>query len=825
MKRAVTVFAVLFTLILLYTIAAIPLSAESLYIRKIVSVVYDDSGSMSYNDSLNWAYANYAMQSFCGLLNNDDQLYVTYMSESESNNHVEPERIDLDAKSIQESVDGIRNHYGSRNTPYGAIDIAFNKLKSVQDSNANTQYWLVVITDGEFQNGEYKVPLSNLDKKLNDYVAETMPNGSTPKISYLAIGESAPKPTADENNDIYVYESAGADDIVSVMSRIADRVSGRSRLSGSDIAKVSSDTIEISTAVPLLNIAILSQNSAAKIVSAGTADKTLNVQKSAAISYPEVDGFKTDTSLNGGVFLLNDPDGNIEEGTYQIKFSEGIDVNDIVVMFEPALEIRMTAWVNGQQCGSMTDLKKAREKDEVKVLCKIYEIGTDKEISPSLLPDDTAYSISVAENGNTVMSDNSGTMQIDGYTLKNTPTEITASVSLKGFNPIVLSTGEFTPDKAIVYSLEVSAPDNFSMSMAQLRENTDKIIFTIYADGEPVSKEQAEKLPFDIKTEMPGNVLYEDDGRISFTPTYREPVTSIPTGDVEITGTLENVGSKTATLYIKPLEYSIKCVSPDDQKLIRSGMKDNTVGVEFEAYVDGERLDKQALEAADVTCDIIEPYSKKLRLITEITDDGKIKAVPVYDKWEWLTAYLLPTGTVSIEADFEGASAVGKLSLGKDLAHEIIFNYAIPAAVIILIIGEIFKKRFKYSYKIHYNHGEGAGSFISGPINGWNTVSLFTVKAFIPFIPDTKRVNGAKFYAKGIAGNTSVIGIKPPQYPEYSGIADGGLDPMEAVRLRKLDISAFEPGEKKRDLIPGNALVVSSDRNYGSCQLYLYSDN
>ena len=48
--------------------------------RKIVSVVYDDSGSM---DGDKWAYANYAMQSFCGMLNSDDQLFITYMSHSQ----------------------------------------------------------------------------------------------------------------------------------------------------------------------------------------------------------------------------------------------------------------------------------------------------------------------------------------------------------------------------------------------------------------------------------------------------------------------------------------------------------------------------------------------------------------------------------------------------------------------------------------------------------------------------------------------------------------------------------------------------------------------
>lgn len=56
------------------------LSANSLHVRKVVSVVYDDSGSMSSNNSMNWSYANYAAQTLCGLLNAEDELNITYMS-------------------------------------------------------------------------------------------------------------------------------------------------------------------------------------------------------------------------------------------------------------------------------------------------------------------------------------------------------------------------------------------------------------------------------------------------------------------------------------------------------------------------------------------------------------------------------------------------------------------------------------------------------------------------------------------------------------------------------------------------------------------------
>ena len=49
---------------------------EPLYVRKNVSVAYDNSGSMSGNK---WDFANYAMQSFCGMMNSEDKLFITYI--------------------------------------------------------------------------------------------------------------------------------------------------------------------------------------------------------------------------------------------------------------------------------------------------------------------------------------------------------------------------------------------------------------------------------------------------------------------------------------------------------------------------------------------------------------------------------------------------------------------------------------------------------------------------------------------------------------------------------------------------------------------------
>ncbi len=257
----------------------------------------------------------------------------------------------------------------------------------------------------------------------------------------------------------------------------------------------------------------------------------------------------------------------------------------------------------------------------------------------------------------------------------------------------------------------------------------------------------------------------------------------------------------------------------------RTELEKNSKGVQFETFIDGEKLSKEAVEAAGIQYALNDQYAEVIGLDTEIEDDGLITVIPTFDKGSWLAAYSVPTGTLEITAETNGSSATGRIDVTKDVTHELIWNWLIPLLILLLILGEIFKHRFKYSSKIHYNHGESAGSTITGPIAGWNTSGLFTLMALIPFIPDVKSVNGAKFYAKGFFWNPAVISVKTSQHPQFSGIVDGGLNELESVRFNKNDINEFEEGEKNRDMIPSNVLVTSGDRNYRSCQIYLYSDN
>ena len=114
---------VLLAIIVLLTLP-LTINAESLRCKKIISVVYDDSGSMSGN---NEAYANYSMQTFAAMVNKGDELYITYMSDCMNSRRI-------DTSDLLNAVGNIRNHASNGNTPYEAVETAMNRLKQSKDS-------------------------------------------------------------------------------------------------------------------------------------------------------------------------------------------------------------------------------------------------------------------------------------------------------------------------------------------------------------------------------------------------------------------------------------------------------------------------------------------------------------------------------------------------------------------------------------------------------------------------------------------------------------------------------------------------------------------
>ncbi len=627
MKKIVS--ALLMFIIVLSVLSSLPLavSAESLYIRKIVSVVYDDSGSMV---GANSAYAHYAMQAFCGMLNSEDQLFITYMRNSS------PEKIDLSAGGIQKSVDSIREHTDGGSTPYTSVEIAYNKLKSVNDSNPNTQYWLVVITDGDF---DECVSKNKADKKrflndhFNEYTKGVMPNGTTPQVTFLGIGDVA-SPDEDHAKGIYTYAASDAKGIIGAMDEMADRISGRTRLQKNDIKKLDDKTIQVSSSIPLLNIAVFGQGSKAQITKAReNNEKDIPISRKVSISirdtkYPD---------LVGGAYLLGDSQNVIGSGTYIITFDQAVDLDEVVILFEPALETRMTITVNGKEISDYNELDNLMEGDKISVSCKIYEMGTDTEIDSSLLPPGTKYEITVSESGKQVKKIDGQNMLLSEYVLKNIETEISGAVVIEGFNPIDYSV-KFTPAKYVpktVYTIKPSFGSNVkSVKLDTISSNKDlSVCFTVYADGVAMTDPSAVKALNPSITVSPqgnsGNVEYANDGKIIFTPkAAAKPTSGYDNFDVNVTCTIADGTTASSTYTVELPVYSIKAEFGSGTQSVKydeiSNNKD--LSIIYTVYKDGVAItDPAAVKSLNPSI-VIAPLGNDGTV--EYSNDGKILFTP-----------------------------------------------------------------------------------------------------------------------------------------------------------------------------------------------------
>ncbi len=697
MKRTLSVILMLTLVLAVVLDFAPPAAAESLYIRKVVSVVYDDSGSM---DGDKWAYANYAMQAFCGMLNSEDQLFVTYMSHTEAYSNYDPKQVDLSAGGIQSSVDAIRNHRDQGSTPYGAVETAFQKLQSVNDSNPNTQYWLVVITDGAFNEmGGMDAAARKrfLNDKFRGYTQSVMPNGTNPQVTFLGIGGVVP-PDEDHSKGIYTYSAKNAAGITDAMSEMADRISGRTRLQQKDIKQIDDSTIQVSSSIPLLNIAVFAQKSDAVIEKAVYSNEmAIPISRKVSLGYPNY------ADLVGGAYLLGDSQQVIGSGTYNITFNKKVSLEDVIILFEPALEMRMKVTLNGKEITDYTQLDDAMEGDKLSISCKIYEMGTDREVDPALLPPGTKFQITISEDGKVVEQATGQEMLLEDYVLKHIETEITAAVIIEGFNPIDYSE-RFTPVKyvpRIVYSITPSfGSDVKNVKFDEIANNQDlTICFTVLADGVPMTDSNAVKALNPVITTSPqgngGTISYSRDGKLVFTPNTASIVAgSDGSFDVQVTCTLADGTSATETYTVLLADYQVIAVD-SSATIKKTEFYGNQVGVSFYITKDGVQMDKAAVEKHISV--VLDDAHKDFSYLVNVSNDGMITVVPYTgDEWNlhfgtwwlngWRYLFALNGSDISVMLNHNFGNATSVIDVVEEDLGYILLNVAAPILLELTII-------------------------------------------------------------------------------------------------------------------------------------------
>lgn len=311
------------TLILTLSFCILSVSADNesdKTIKRIISVAYDDSGSMSTND--NWAYASYSLQNMIGLMNSNDEFNVVKMSDLKnvginlSNNS--------DRTSDIKMVEGWNTVAG---TDVSAIEIAGNWLKTKKDEYKDSQtveYWLVVLTDGSF--GNNISAYTYMENYFNNLKSSM--DGSKFEGVFVAIGSGITKETKDTWNKTmkdHLISANNSTDIINAMNEVSGLILGQGgKYVDINIKTISKGNgVEFETPFPLKKFIIFEQNQSVSI----------NEIKVDEMKVNSVADFKTNKPGSGSfnsriIHCEGENEEYIPAGKIMVNFDSKIDVGE-----------------------------------------------------------------------------------------------------------------------------------------------------------------------------------------------------------------------------------------------------------------------------------------------------------------------------------------------------------------------------------------------------------------------------------------------------------------------------------------------------------------
>lgn len=585
---------------LLVLLAALVLSpmvqadqSNTVYVRKHVSLLYDNSGSMSQAiinaDNLKWCYASYAAQVFTGLLNDTDSLTVTFMN----NQTVRQLELDLSADRQSQVKKVLDNtSYAKGGTPFSSVYtalevlIADGLLSDAQLGSAEVdeseQFWLVLTTDGRF-NDDFG--FSYTQSAVEGFLKEILEDYSNLQVVYFGIGtagdtsdqsaidlRTSSKLTAYPNFSAYFAKDQ--DEIVSTMQEMSNRISGRYDVSEDVSVSGKTVTIRISgESSPIRNVAVLAQQTNARLVSAVAEDGTaLTVSQATSIEYPYNQNYdNVDPSVLGGcTAMITSPTGKIPEGTVTLTFSENVNASSLSLMYEPAVYVKLSVQKQDAS-GNWVDVAngtKVAAGDTLRLQYEICEDGSDTALDTARLPGKSEAEFTC---GDTVVTAG------QAFTIPAGNTTITASVSLMD-GAYKVSTSR-TIQAVDISDYKVTAGSPLTILDADLEDNSTKSIdFSVKLAGAVATTEELSGFTVDTGG-LQGQVTQPGTGVLRFVPKQSGCAPGEYTVTVYYGGTV--MASQTVTV----ITTTYSAEASGNLTLVNDRLDGNTEAVSFKVTV------------------------------------------------------------------------------------------------------------------------------------------------------------------------------------------------------------------------------------------------
>lgn len=456
------------TCILLFLcVVPVNVSATTHAPARVINVVYDDSGSM-YSGVDTWCRAKYSMEVFSAMLGDTDKMNVYYMSDYRAGSSVPP-RISLDgADGSDVNVAKIHNQKTTaNNTPFNAVKKAYADL----DVAAADEKWLIILTDGEFEDG--RMSSSEIDSFLANKSQDI-------KVMFLGMGQNAAGITEDIASNIFYVEAKTNAQILNRITEICTRVFNSNKLE----LNVSAKTCSFD--VPMAELTVFAQGANVEIAGIKRSDGSL-VQSSKTpveVKYSECDATNYSnqpvTDLLGKIATFKD---DFPAGNYTVEVS---GAETVEIYYKP--NIAVAAYLTDDSGQSVTNLSNLAA-GEYTISFGFVKTGTAEPVSASALLGDVSYEAVVTNNGithDTAYSDG------DKIQIEEGPLSIDVTAYYLEYNTVTTSINfDIYKDKEITFSIEnnpayVVSTDGF--------KGSERIRIKSKIDGNEFSQEQWDAL-------------------------------------------------------------------------------------------------------------------------------------------------------------------------------------------------------------------------------------------------------------------------------------------------------------------------------------------
>ena len=444
---------------------------------RVINLVYDDSGSMIKVDDIfvdTWCQAKYAMEVFAAMLDTKDTLNVYVLSDFSKGTNSPPKIIMRGDEPAESRVAKIHNMITTAsNTPYSSVEKAYSDIKTA----IADEKWLVVLTDGEFDN----MTSAQVDAKFSQYVAE-----SKIKIMFLSMGATAAQITDNQGKGIYSEKAQTNDEIISKITGICNRLFERNSLIFSDTV-----TKQFTFDVPMQELMVFAQGENAKVTAIKGDNNKYKSISEVNVKYSETSA--TNYANNPNVIIARGLTGvvatfsSIPAGSYQLEVSGATTVE---IYYKPDMTIGIKLFKGTEEVTSSEKLVGGDYRIE-------FGFVNDRgEFFESSLLGKVVYNATITNNGTVVKSN---CKPGDTVTLEQGDATINVEAKFLDYNTVsaALTYKILKPPKPL--DIITTLPTQ-KYVVSKLDDMTEGILATIKQEGNLLTKEQWDKMELPIIT-------------------------------------------------------------------------------------------------------------------------------------------------------------------------------------------------------------------------------------------------------------------------------------------------------------------------------------